>query len=81
MIPAGLDDGVGRTRLCTPTEILGTKIPPSLQFEQDGEHIAIEGVGLCVVVVVTPDTLHPMTVEKQVVEHGRLVELVLWASQ
>ena len=80
-MPAGLEDGVGRIRLSILTDTLGTRTPPSLQFEQVGEHSSIELVGLCVVVIVTPDTLHPVTGGKQVVEHDRLVELVLWDSQ
>ena len=80
-MPAGLEDGVGRIRLSILTDTLGIRTPPSLQFEQFGEHSSTELVGLCVVVVVTPDTLHPVTGGKQVVEHDRIVELVLWDSQ
>ena len=73
---AGFADGVGKTRLCFLRVILGARSSSSLHDVQAGEQYLIGAdVELCVVVAVTPDTLQPVTVEKQVVEHDRFVML------
>ena len=70
--------GVGKTRFCFFTDILGFSASPGLQDGQSGEHNSMAGVSvLWVVVVVVPVTLHPVTVEKQLVVQD-WVEVAVW---
>ena len=75
--------GVGKTRFCFFTDILGFSASSGLHDGQSGEHSSMAGVSvLWIVVVVVPVTLHPVTVEKQpVVQDWVEVEVPVWDTQ
>ena len=73
--------GVGKTRFCFFTDILGFSASSVLHDGQSGEHNSMAGVSVpWIVVVVVPLTLHPVTVEKQPVEQD-CVEVLVWDKQ